>query len=131
MPSNGSSGSESTDDDYPLILTTGRVLYHYHTGTMTMKTDGLNERAPESFVEISRADAEHYDIKDGDYVTIASRRGAITVRVAVSPKAVDGTVFIPFHFAQAAANKLTNAALDPISGIPEFKVCAVKIDKAA
>jgi formate dehydrogenase major subunit len=118
--------SESTDDDYPLSLTTGRVLYQYHTGTMTMKTDGLNERAPESFVEISRADAEHYDIKDGDYVTIASRRGAITVRVAVSPKAVDGTVFIPFHFAQAAANKLTNAALDPISGIPEFKVCAVK-----
>jgi formate dehydrogenase major subunit len=110
--------SESTDDDYPLSLTTGRVLYQYHTGTMTMKTDGLNERAPESFVEISRADAEHYDIKDGDYVTIASRRGAITVRVAVSPKAVDGTVFIPFHFAQAAANKLTNAALDPISGIP-------------
>ena len=123
--------SESTDDDYPLSLTTGRVLYQYHTGTMTMKTDGLNERAPESFVEISRADAEHYDIKDGDYVTIASRRGAIKVRVAVSPKAVDGTVFIPFHFAQAAANKLTNAALDPISGIPEFKVCAVKIDKAA
>jgi len=123
--------SESTDDDYPLSLTTGRVLYQYHTGTMTMKTDGLNERAPESFVEISRADAEHYDIKDGDYVTIASRRGAIKVRVAVSPKAVDGTVFIPFHFAKAAANKLTNAALDPISGIPEFKVCAVKIDKAA
>ena len=123
--------SEPTNDEYPLSLTTGRVLYQYHTGTMTMKTEGLNERAPESFVEISRADAGRYAIEDGDYVTIASRRGAIKVRVTVSPKAVDGTVFIPFHFAQAAANKLTNAALDPISGIPEFKVCAVKIDKAA
>ncbi len=123
--------SEPTTNEYPLSLTTGRVLYQYHTGTMTMKTEGLNERAPESFVEISRADAGRYAIEDGDYVTIASRRGAIKVRVTVSPKAVDGTVFIPFHFAQAAANKLTNAALDPISGIPEYKVCAVKIDKAA
>ena len=123
--------SETTDEEYPLSLTTGRVLYQYHTGTMTMKTDGLNERAPESFVEISRSDAEKYAIEDGDYVTISSRRGAIKVRVTVSSMAVDGTVFIPFHFAQAAANKLTNAALDPISGIPELKVCAVKIDKAA
>ena len=123
--------SESTDEDYPLSLTTGRVLYQYHTGTMTMKTEGLNERAPESFVEISPSDADKYAVEDGEYVIMASRRGAIKVRVTVSPKAVDGTVFIPFHYAQAAANKLTKAALDPISGIPEFKVCAVKIDKAA
>ncbi len=123
--------SEAVDDDYPLSLTTGRVLYQYHTGTMTMKTEGLNERAPESFVEISRTDAAKYELQDGEYVTIASRRGAIKVLVKVSMMAVEGTVFIPFHYAQAAANKLTNAALDPISGIPEFKVCAVKIDKAA
>ena len=64
-------------------------------------------------------------------MTIASRRGAITVKVKISVKAVDGTLFIPFHYALAAANKLTNAALDPVSGIPEYKVCAVKIDKAA
>jgi predicted molibdopterin-dependent oxidoreductase YjgC len=67
--------AELADDDYPMYLTTGRVLYHYHTGTMTMKTDGLNERAPESFVEIARGDAQGMGIEDGDQVTIASRRG--------------------------------------------------------
>lgn len=122
---------EQVDDDYPLYLTTGRVLYQYHTGTMTMKSEGLNELAPNSFVEISRGDAARYEVKDGDSVTVSSRRGNITARIKVSTKAAIGTVFIPFHYAQAAANKLTNAALDPIAGIPEFKVCAVKIDKAA
>jgi predicted molibdopterin-dependent oxidoreductase YjgC len=123
--------AEVADDDYPMYLTTGRVLYHYHTGTMTMKTDGLNERAPESFVEVARGDADGLGISDGDQVTIASRRGEIQARVRISRKAVDGTVFIPFHFAQAAANKLTNAALDPICGIPELKVCAVRLSKNA
>jgi formate dehydrogenase major subunit/formate dehydrogenase alpha subunit len=122
---------EQVDDDYPLYLTTGRVLYQYHTGTMTMKSEGLNELAPDSFVEISRGDAARYEVKDGENVTVSSRRGNITARIKVSAKAAIGTVFIPFHYAQAAANKLTNAALDPIAGIPEFKVCAVKIDKAA
>lgn len=123
--------AEQVDDDYPLYLTTGRVLYQYHTGTMTMKTDGLNERAPEAYVEMSRKDAANAALQDGDMVSIASRRGTIHARVKIAASAVDGTVFIPFHFAKAAANKLTNAALDPVSGIPEFKVCAVKIDKAA
>jgi len=123
--------AEVTDKDYPMYLTTGRVLYHYHTGTMTMKTDGLNERAPESFVEIARSDAQGMGVEDGDAVTIASRRGRIQAKVRISRKAVDGTVFIPFHFAQAAANKLTHAALDPTCGIPEFKVCAVKLSKGA
>ena len=122
---------ETVDEEYPLYMTTGRVLYQYHTGTMTMKTPGLNERAPDSFVEMTRSDARRYGMRNGDMAAISSRRGSITARVQVSAKAVDGTVFIPFHFAAAAANKLTNAALDPISGIPEFKVCAVKIDKAA
>ena len=125
------SAAELADDEYPLYLTTGRVLYHYHTGTMTMKTEGLNERAPESFVELTRGDAKVMGIEDGDYVKISSRRGEIQVRATISPKAVDGTVFIPFHFAQAAANRLTHAALDPICGIPEYKVCAVKVSKAA
>jgi formate dehydrogenase major subunit len=122
---------EQIDDEFPFYLTTGRVLYQYHTGTMTMKTEGLNDRAPHCFVEISRADAAKNDLKDGSQVTIASRRGSIVAELKVSPKAVSGTVFIPFHYAQAAANKLTNAALDPVAGIPEFKVCAVKIGKAA
>ena len=123
--------AEQTDDDYPLYLTTGRVLYHYHTGTMTMKSEGLNERAPESFVEISAPDADKYGLADGAMVNIASRRGSITPGSKSPTKRSTGTVFIPFHFAQAAANKLTNAALDPVSGIPEYKVCAVKVSAAA
>ncbi len=122
---------EQVNEDYPLYLTTGRVLYQYHTGTMTMKSAGLNEMAPESFIEISRGDAARFGVKDGDQAKVSSRRGEITARVKVSTKAVPGTIFIPFHYAEAAANKLTNAALDPVSGIPELKVCAVKIDKAA
>lgn len=123
--------AELTDAEYPLYLTTGRVLYHYHTGTMTMKSAGLNERVPDCFVEISPKDAALYDLTDGAEVEIASRRGKIRTKVQVSPKAVNGTVFIPFHFAQAAANRLTNAALDPVSKIPEYKVCAVKLSHAA
>jgi formate dehydrogenase major subunit len=123
--------AEQVDDEYPLYLTTGRVLYQYHTGTMTMKTEGLNERAPEAYVEVSLKDAASLGLQDGGMATIASRRGKIEARVKIITTAADGTVFIPFHFAKAAANKLTNAALDPISGIPELKVCAVKIGKAA
>lgn len=123
--------AEHTDEEYPFSLTTGRILYHYHTGTMTMKTEGLNERAPESFVEISLNDARSFGLSDGDKVRVASRRGEITVIAKVSGMATDGTIFIPFHYARAAANRLTNAALDPVSGIPEFKVCAVKLDPAA
>jgi formate dehydrogenase major subunit len=123
--------AESADAEYPMYLTTGRLLYQYHTGTMTMKSDGLNEIAPHCFVEISAPDARKYDLQDGAAVEIASRRGSIRAVAKVSQKAVTGTVFIPFHYAAAAANRLTNAALDPISGIPEYKVCAVKLSKAA
>jgi formate dehydrogenase major subunit/formate dehydrogenase alpha subunit len=123
--------AETADREFPFFLTTGRLLYHYHTGTMTMKTGGLNEIAPECFVEISPQDARELAVQDGALVRIASRRGSIQARLKVSPKAVRGTVFLPFHYAQAAANRLTNAALDPICGIPELKVCAVKLEKAA
>jgi formate dehydrogenase major subunit len=123
--------AEMTDDEYPLYLTTGRLLYQYHTGTMTMKTGGLNEIAPEAFVEISAQDARKFKVEEGSRVNIDSRRGTIQARIKISRKAVNGTVFIPFHFAAAAANRLTNAALDPVSGIPEYKVCAVKVSKAA
>ncbi len=123
--------AERTDDEYPLYLTTGRVLYHYHTGTMTRRTDGLNERAPESFVEISAEDAKKFGVEDESMVTVTSRRGEINVRAKVSGMVDAGTVFIPFHYAEAAANKLTNAALDPVSNIPEYKVCAIKLSLAA
>jgi formate dehydrogenase alpha subunit len=123
--------AEMIDDEYPLYLTTGRLLYQYHTRTMTMRTAGLNEIAPEAFVEISPQDARKFKMEQGALVNIASRRGNIQARIKISRKAVNGTVFIPFHYAAAAANRLTNAALDPISGIPEYKVCAVKVSKAA
>jgi formate dehydrogenase major subunit len=123
--------AEKIDAEYPLYLTTGRLLYQYHTGTMSMRTGGLNEIAPEAFVEISPQDARKLEVEEGSRVNIDSRRGTIQARIKISRKAVSGTVFIPFHYAQAAANRLTNAALDPISGIPEYKVCAVKVSKAA
>ena len=119
---------ELPDEEYPLYLTTGRVLYQYHTGTMTMKSPGLNARAPECFVEISDRDAERYGVSNGQPMKVSSRRGRIEAKARVSDMAVDGTLFIPFHWAEAAANELTNAALDPTAKIPEFKVCAVRIE---
>jgi formate dehydrogenase major subunit/formate dehydrogenase alpha subunit len=108
------------------------VLYQYHTGTMTMKSPGLNDRAPECFVEIAREDAGALGIADGDMVSVSSRRGQIQARAVVSAMTAPGTVFIPFHFAVSAVNRLTSAAaLDPVSKIPELKVCGVRIGKVA
>jgi formate dehydrogenase alpha subunit len=123
--------AEMPDDVYPLFLTTGRLLYQYHTGTMTMKSPGLNAIAAECFVEISAADADIYDIKDGQLLKVISRRGEILAKANISEMAIQGTIFIPFHYALAAANRLTHAVCDPLAGIPEYKVCAVKIEKAA
>jgi formate dehydrogenase alpha subunit len=122
--------AELPDDEYPLFLTTGRLLYQFHTGSMTMKSRGLNELAPECFVEVSAQDAEDYGMGDEDLLRITSRRGEIEAKAKISDKASKGTIFIPFHYAEAAANRLTNAALDPTAKIPEFKVCAVRIEKA-
>lgn len=119
--------AEVVNDEYPLYLTTGRTLYHYHTGTMTMKSDDLNERSPGCYVQISSDDAEKFKITQGADIEIASRRGKITATARVSQTIQNGAIFIPFHFSQAAANRLTNTALDPVSKIPELKVCAVKI----
>ena len=123
--------AEQVSDDYPFVLTTGRVLYHYHSRTMTKRTEGLNQMAPECFVEISRTDARKLGLETGALVNISSRRGKISAKLQVSHKAVEGTIFIPFHFARAAANKLTNAKLDPTAKIPELKVCAINIEPAA
>ena len=123
--------AELPDKAYPLMLTTGRILYHYHTGSMTMQSQGLNQLAPECFVEISQADAQQLKLDDGDMVNVFSRRGKIKARLQISEKAMAGTVFIPFHFARAAANRLTNARIDPVAKIPEYKVCAITIEKAA
>jgi predicted molibdopterin-dependent oxidoreductase YjgC len=96
---------------------------------MTMKSEGLNVLAPECFVELSAQDAEQYEIGEGDAIRVISKRGEIEAKAKVSNQAFTGTLFIPFHYADAAANTLTHAALDPASKIPEYKVCAVKIEK--
>ena len=117
------------DAEYPLILTTGRVLYQYHTGTMSRRSPGLEEKAPECRVEIAAGDAIDYGIANGETVRLRTRRGEIVARALVSTKAVPGTIFLPFHYFEAAVNKLTIAALDPVARIPEYKVCAVRIEK--
>jgi formate dehydrogenase alpha subunit len=121
--------AEMPDADYPLVLTTGRVLYQYHTGTMSRRAPGLVEKAPECRVEIAAGDAARYGIAEGEPVRVKSRRGELVARALVSTKAVPGTIFIPFHYYEAAVNKLTIAALDPVAKIPEYKVCAVTIEK--
>ncbi len=121
--------AESPDGQYPLILTTGRILYQYHASSMTGKTKGLVRLAPECLVEISPADAQALGIEDGKPIRVLSRRGDIQAKAKVTPRSPKGCVFIPFHFAEAAANRLTHAALDPVSKIPELKVCAVRIEK--
>ena len=122
--------AEVPDKDYPLYLTTGRVLYHYHTGTMTRRSKGCNERYPESLVEIHPKDAVTFGIVDGKKVKVSSRRGAVEVKANVTDRTPEGTVFMNFHFREAPVNQLTNPALDPVCKIPELKVCAVKIEAA-
>jgi predicted molibdopterin-dependent oxidoreductase YjgC len=120
---------EQPDAEYPFILTTGRVLYHWHGGTQT-RNSILDFAQPEALVEINPADALQIPCKDGDPVRVSSRRGAIVLRAKVTEKASCGVVFIPFHFAEAAANMLTIDAIDPQAKIPEYKICAVKIEPA-
>src|SRR6266540_1540504 len=117
---------EEPDDEYPFILTTGRVLEHWHGGTMT-RNSALDEAYPEARVDIHPADAEMHGIRNGDPVKVQSRRGEVVLRVTVTEKTSVGVLFIPFHFAEAAANLLTNDALDPQAKIPEFKACAVQV----
>jgi len=121
--------AELPDKDYPFILTTGRVLEQYHTGTMTRRSEGINTIYPEALVEINPADAEKLGINDAQDVSVSSRRGSIKLKAKLTPRSPEGIVYIPFHFAEAAANRLTNSVLDPIAKIPEYKVCAVKIEK--
>ncbi|MFW6189846.1 MAG: formate dehydrogenase subunit alpha [Planctomycetota bacterium] len=121
---------ELPDQDYPYMFTTGRLLYHWHTGTLSRQSPGLEEVAPPTPVEISPRDAEREGIEDGDILRVSSRRGTVEARAVVTEKSPPGTLFMPFHFREAPANRLTNPALDPVAKIPEFKVCAVRIEPA-
>lgn len=119
--------AEEPDVEYPMILTTGRLLNQFHTGTMTRKTEGMDEVGPVAAAEISPKDAKKHNLKTGDKVKLVTRRGEIEANALVTDKSRPGIIFMPFHFHEAPANRLTNPALDPIAKIPEFKVCAVRI----
>ena len=121
--------AELPDEAYPLLLTTGRVLYHYHTGSFTRRSEGLAAIYPEGVIELHPEDAARLNVADGEMVEAASRRGRVTVKAEVTERTQPGVVFMTFHFAESAANFLTNPALDPVAKIPEFKACAVRVTK--
>jgi formate dehydrogenase alpha subunit len=121
--------AEVTDKDYPFLLSTGRQLLQYHTGSMTRRIDAVNAASPSAYIEIHPHDANSLSVREGDTVKVSSKRGSIEVKVLISGRPSKGVVFIPFHYREAAANVLTNTVLDPISKIPELKVCAVKIER--
>jgi formate dehydrogenase alpha subunit len=122
--------AELPDPEYPLILTTGRVAFQFHTGTMTRKAPGLEALDSGPFVEVNPQDAKKLGVKEGQLVNLSSRRGQIKLPTKFEDGLEEGVVFVPFHYVEAAANLLTNSALDPIAKIPEFKVCAVRMEKA-
>ncbi|MEA1964641.1 MAG: formate dehydrogenase subunit alpha, partial [Candidatus Aerophobetes bacterium] len=121
--------AELPDKDYPFLLSTGRMLYHFHTGSLSRRSKPLDGIVPEGFLEINPRDAEKLKVKDRDWVKVSSRRGKIEVKVKVTERVDRGVVFMSFHFAESAANLLTNDALDPVAKIPEYKVSAVKIER--
>jgi len=121
--------AELPDKEYPFLLSTGRILYHYHTGSLSRRSKPLNNISPEGFLEMNPLDGESLEIKDNDWVKVSSRRGQIETKVKITDRVDKGVVFMTFHFAEAAVNLLTNDALDPVAKIPEFKVCAVRLEK--
>lgn len=122
--------AELPDDEYPLIMTTGRLLQQFHTGTMTRKTEGINRLAGPR-VMMSVEDAEALGIENSELVKVTTRRGEIKTNAFVTQLIGKGTIFIPFHFSEAPANRLTIAALDPVAKIPEYKVCAARVEKVS
>ena len=119
---------ETPDDEYPLVLTTERSLYHYHTGTMTRRVDGLNVLRRNELVEMNPKDAAMLGIEDGDIVQVISRRGEVKTEARVTDVSPEGVVSMTFHFAESPTNQLTINALDPDSKIPETKVWAERIE---
>ena len=122
---------ELPDGEYPFYLNTGRMFAHYHTGTMTRRSPTLNREKEHGYAEIHPADAAKLGIGPGERVRITTRRGSIVTEALVTTRVAPGALFVPFHFAEAGANVLTNPALDPVAKIPEFKVCAARLEKEA
>ena len=131
VPCDFSDPAELPDDDFPLVLNTGRMLQHWHTGTMTRRAKALDAIAPKALVEIHPADLDALGIKHGDMVVVSSRRGQVELEAQGHDRVQPGTVFMAFHFREAAANLLTIDELDPYGKIPEFKYCAVRVEPAA
>jgi formate dehydrogenase major subunit len=122
---------EPVDDDYPTVLTTGRQLEHWHTGSMTRRAQVLDALEPEAVASLSPGELNRLGVVPGEKLTITTRRGTITLTARVDDKIPDGMVFVPFAYAEAAANLLTNPALDPYGKIPEFKYAACRLERAA
>jgi predicted molibdopterin-dependent oxidoreductase YjgC len=122
--------AELPDDEYPMVLSTGRVLYHWHGGEMTRRAKGLLEIYPQPLIEVNEDDAEKLGLDGNKRVKVSSRRGSIEAEAWVTDRVPPGMVYANFHFPEASVNELTIAALDPVSKIPEYKVCAVKVELA-
>ncbi len=120
---------ELPDEEFPLILTTGRSIFHFHTGTLSRKVGGLNVLRGEELVEINLEDARSLGIGDGEMVKVVSRRGEVVAKAKVGEVSPAGVVFMTFHFSESPTNVLTNSAFDPVAKIPEYKVCAVRVEK--
>jgi predicted molibdopterin-dependent oxidoreductase YjgC len=126
----GPQAEELPSGRFPLILITGRVLYHWHGGTITRRAEGLLARSPELEVAIAAQDGERYSVADGEWIRLRSRRGELEGRAVYTERMRSGEVFVPFVKLQDhAANFLTNSAFDPTSKIPEYKVSAVRMEK--
>jgi len=128
VPTDLTPPDELPDDDYPMILTTGRMLEHWHTGAMSRRSDKLDALEPEAVACLSPRDIDRMQLAPGDFIRVSTRRGAITLRVRLDRDVAEGMVFIPFCYTEAAANLLTNPRLDPYGKIPEFKFCAARIE---
>ena len=122
---------EQPDDDYPMVLTTGRQLEHWHTGALTRRAAVLDHIEPEAVASLSTRELRRLRISAGESVRVTTRRGVIELKARADNAIPDGMVFIPFCYAEAPANTLTNPALDPLGKIPEFKYCAAKVEKTA
>ena len=131
VPCELSAPREPADEEYPFVLNTGRILEHWHTGTMTRRSYALDAIAPAPFVEVHPDDMAALGLRDGALVAVSSRRGRIELPLRRSIKVAKGSVFVPFHFREAAANVLTIDAVDPFGKIPSFKLCAVRLDPAS
>ena len=117
------------DAEYPFILSTGRQLEHWHTGSMTRRAEVLDAIEPSAIAQLSRGTIQKLGIEPGDMVRVSTRRGTVELAARQDDSVPDGVVFIPFAYVEAAANLLTNPKLDPFGKIPEFKFCAAKVER--